>query len=108
MNRPPSMPTWKIMGLLLALAAFAAPDDLPREVVLLSRIKEHARADLDHLPSYTCLESFSAFNATTHPTSARSTPYNSKYFTARDTNGMARPAAEVWRIAIPSTLLPAA
>jgi len=55
------MPTWKTMGLLLALAAFAAPDDLPREVVLLSRIKEHARADLDHLPSYTCLETIQRF-----------------------------------------------
>ena len=39
------------MGLLLALAAFAAPDDLPREDVLLSRITEHARADHENLPS---------------------------------------------------------
>lgn len=55
------MRPWKITALLLALAALALPQDLPREVVLLSRIKEHARAALDHLPSYTCLETIQRF-----------------------------------------------
>jgi hypothetical protein len=60
-NLPPIMGIWKITGLLLALAALAAPEDLPREVVLLARIKEHARAALDHLPSYTCLQTIQRF-----------------------------------------------
>jgi hypothetical protein len=60
-NLPPIMRIWKITALMLALAAVAAPDDLPREVVLLSRIKAHARADLEHLPSYTCLETIQRF-----------------------------------------------
>jgi hypothetical protein len=55
------MRLWKIAGFLLAIAALAAPDDLPREVILLARIKAHARADLDHLPSYTCLQTIQRF-----------------------------------------------
>jgi hypothetical protein len=61
------MRTWKITGLLLALAATAAPEDLPPEVVLLSRIKAHARASLDHLPSYTCLETIQRFQRRNAP-----------------------------------------
>lgn len=55
------MRLWKTAGFLVVLTTLAAPDDLPREVVLLSRIKAHARADLDHLPSYTCLETIQRF-----------------------------------------------
>jgi hypothetical protein len=60
-NLPLTMRLWKIAAPLLALAATAAPADLPPDVVLLSRIKAHARAGLDHLPSYTCLETIQRF-----------------------------------------------
>jgi len=55
------MRIWKITGLLLALAATATPQDLPPAVLLLAHIKDHARTDLDHLPSYTCLETIQRF-----------------------------------------------
>ncbi len=61
------MRLWKIAALLAAFAALASPDDLPREVVLLSRIKEHARASLDNLPSYTCLETIQRFQRKDSP-----------------------------------------
>lgn len=55
------MRTWKIASILLALGATSPSQDLPPQVVLLSRVKNHARADLDHLPSYTCLETIERF-----------------------------------------------
>jgi hypothetical protein len=55
------MRTWKIAGILLALGAASPSQDLPPQVVLLSRVKDHARAGLNRLPSYTCLETIQRF-----------------------------------------------
>jgi hypothetical protein len=48
---------FRILAAGLMLAAFAAPQDLlPKEVVLLSRIKRHVKEQLSHLPNVSCLE----------------------------------------------------
>jgi hypothetical protein len=41
---------------LLCAAALAAQSELPREVVLLKRIREHMKTRLQQVPNYTCLE----------------------------------------------------
>jgi hypothetical protein len=55
------MRTWKLTGLLLALAATSTPQDFPPGILLLAHIRDRARADLAHLPSYTCLETIQRF-----------------------------------------------
>jgi hypothetical protein len=40
----------------LILAAVASPEDLPPGVLLLSRVKNHTKEDLQHLPNISCLE----------------------------------------------------
>ena len=50
---------WKLRGIALLVwagSAAAAPDDLPREVLLLAHFKERIRQVLSQVPSYTCLE----------------------------------------------------
>lgn len=51
---------WRLAG-ALALACAATPQDLPPEVLLLSRIKRHLRDELARIPNYTCLETISRF-----------------------------------------------
>ena len=52
-------------GALFALAAIAplvAPaQDIAPEVLLLSRIRDHVREELAHLPNYTCTETMQRF-----------------------------------------------
>ncbi|HVW09064.1 MAG TPA: hypothetical protein VHC90_10815 [Bryobacteraceae bacterium] len=55
------MRAWRILGLSLALTAIGVPQDLPPEVIRLARIKDRVRADLEHLPTYTCLETIQRF-----------------------------------------------
>src|ERR1041384_5338706 len=43
-------------AMLISLALVLGAQDLPPEVLLLSRIKRHLREELTHLPDYTCLE----------------------------------------------------
>ncbi|HVY91959.1 MAG TPA: hypothetical protein VHA14_04385 [Bryobacteraceae bacterium] len=57
----------KILGLFLALAAICVPQDLPPEVIRLARIKDRAGADLENLPSYTCLETIQRFERHNDP-----------------------------------------
>jgi hypothetical protein len=50
---------WKLRGAVLLIwagSAAAAPDDLPREVLLLAHFKERIRQVLAQVPNYTCLE----------------------------------------------------
>jgi hypothetical protein len=44
------------MSLVWTGSVVAAPDDLPREVVLLAHFKQHMRQILSQVPNYTCLE----------------------------------------------------
>lgn len=39
-----------------AALALAAQSDLPPEILLLSKIRHRAVADLSHMPNFTCLE----------------------------------------------------
>jgi len=58
----------KLAGALLVLAGIASGQDLPPEVLLLSRIKTHMREELAHLPNYTCLETIARYHkAAGHP-----------------------------------------
>src|ERR1700680_4369505 len=43
-----------VVGLILAAAAFA--QDLPPEVLLLSRVRRHIKEELQRLPNISCLE----------------------------------------------------
>jgi len=50
---------WKLCGLVLLAcsgSAVAAPDDLPREMVMLARFKQQMRQILSQVHNYTCLE----------------------------------------------------
>jgi hypothetical protein len=50
---------WRLcwtVSLVWAGSVVAAPDDLPREVVLLAHFKQHMRQILSQVPNYTCLE----------------------------------------------------
>ncbi len=50
---------WKLCGVVLLACSgsvVAAPDDLPREVLLLAHFKERMRQVLSLVPNYTCLE----------------------------------------------------
>jgi hypothetical protein len=51
----------KVTAFLFLLAQAAIPQDLPPEVLLLSRIKRHLRDELARTPNYTCLETLSRF-----------------------------------------------
>jgi hypothetical protein len=58
------MGTMNWLGALLALAAMAplfAAQEIAPEVMLLSRVRDHAREELAHLPNYTCLETMRRF-----------------------------------------------
>jgi hypothetical protein len=46
----------------MLLASGVASQDLPPEVILLSRIKAHLRAEIAGLPNYTCLETVERFH----------------------------------------------
>jgi hypothetical protein len=46
---------WTLV-LVWAGSAVAAPDDLPREVLLLAHFKQHIRRILAQVPNYTCLQ----------------------------------------------------
>jgi hypothetical protein len=53
-------------ALLLGLSAltFAAADDLAPEILLLSRIKRHVKAEVGRLPDYTCLQTTARYRRT--------------------------------------------
>jgi hypothetical protein len=53
-----------LMAALLLTAASCAPQDLAPGVVMLSRIKAHARDEAARLPNYTCLETITRFERT--------------------------------------------
>ena len=61
-------------GGLFALAAlvplFAPAQDIAPEVLLMSRIREHIRKDLAHLPDYTCVETIQRFRKAPGPKEA--------------------------------------
>jgi hypothetical protein len=44
------------LGAGLILAGVVIPQDLPPEVLLLSRVKRHIKEELRHLPNFSCLE----------------------------------------------------
>ena len=44
------------VALAVFLAAALPAQDLPPWVLLLARVKQHARADFEHIPDYACLE----------------------------------------------------
>jgi hypothetical protein len=46
----------RLVGGLAFTALLAAQNDLPREVVLLTRIRDHMKTRLQQVPNYTCLE----------------------------------------------------
>lgn len=60
--------TW-LLAICSALASCAVQADLPREVVLLSRIRRNVHETLARLPNYTCLESIERFtrSSASHP-----------------------------------------
>jgi hypothetical protein len=60
------MRLWRIAGVSLLLALAGAPQDLAPEVRLLVRIRSHMKAELSHLPTYTCLETISRFRRDRH------------------------------------------
>ena len=55
------MRPWKLATVSLVLASAGAPQDRPPDDALLARIRSHMRAELSHLPNYTCLETVSRF-----------------------------------------------
>ncbi|HXB75511.1 MAG TPA: hypothetical protein VNY05_45180 [Candidatus Acidoferrales bacterium] len=61
----------KWRGALFALAAiaprFASAQDIAPEVLLLSRIRDHVREELAHLPNYTCMETMQRFRKAAGP-----------------------------------------
>lgn len=57
----------KAAAAVLLTACAAAPQDLAPEVLLLSRIERHLRAEIAQVPNYTCLETISRFRRETRP-----------------------------------------
>jgi hypothetical protein len=51
----------KVAAVFFLLAPTTIPQDLAREVLLLSRVKRHLREELARTPNYTCLETISRF-----------------------------------------------
>jgi hypothetical protein len=52
---------WKLVVASFVLVCVAPAQDLAPEVLLLARIKSHLRAELSHVPNYTCLETIARF-----------------------------------------------
>ena len=50
-----------IIVLLTLVPAALAAEDLPPEVLLLSRVKRHIREQVERLPDYTCLQTVARF-----------------------------------------------
>ncbi len=55
------MKSWLVAGITLFVAATAMPQDLPPEVVVLARIKQHISEEMARLPNYTCLQTMNRF-----------------------------------------------
>jgi hypothetical protein len=51
----------KGVALAVLLAAALPGQDLPPGLLLLARVKQHARATFEHIPDYACLETVSRF-----------------------------------------------
>jgi hypothetical protein len=59
---------WHGVLFLAAMAPLLAPaQDIPPEVLLMSRIRDHVREDLAHLPDYTCVETMQRFRRAAGP-----------------------------------------
>jgi len=56
---------------LCAFAWSATAQDLPPDILLLSRIKAHMRNELAQLPNYTCLESIARYHKEAHESKFR-------------------------------------
>src|SRR5580704_368753 len=52
---------------IVLLAGAAAAQDLPPDVLLMSRISRHLHAELDRTPNYTCLETITRFHNNSGP-----------------------------------------
>jgi len=61
----------KVAGLVVWTACAAVPQDIEPEILLLSRIKNHLREELAHIPNYTCLETINRFRGD-HKSAAQS------------------------------------
>src|SRR6202035_3745851 len=62
------MSSFKAFAAWAALAALAArQQDVAPELLLLSRIRDHVRQELAHLPNYTCLETVQRFRKANGP-----------------------------------------
>jgi hypothetical protein len=59
----------KLALVVLALAGGAAAQDLPPETILVARLRDHLRDQLDHLPDYTCLENIVRYHRQPGPRS---------------------------------------
>src|SRR5262249_41398986 len=59
-NQAHPFPSIVAVGILCA-AVLAGQSELPREVLLLQRIREHMKARLAQVPNYTCLEPVERF-----------------------------------------------
>jgi hypothetical protein len=49
------------VGLAILLTAALPAQDLPPEILLLARVKQHGRATFEHIPDYACLETIHRF-----------------------------------------------
>jgi hypothetical protein len=64
------MTAWRPVILAVALAPLAGfPQDLSPEVLMLARVKSHAREELARIPNYTCVEVLQRFHKTSGPKS---------------------------------------
>jgi hypothetical protein len=62
------MSSFKALAALAALAALGTrAQEIAPEVLLLSRIRDHVRRELAHLPNYTCLETVQRFHKANGP-----------------------------------------
>ncbi len=64
----------RVAAILLCTASQLIPQDLPPEVLMLARFKQHQREELGRLPNYTCLATVARFHKEPPPSARARNP----------------------------------